>query len=114
MRNIVSKTTYNKNENYKGVIFVENDFLMTDKSVQKEFKTATEKLAAFLRGITVPPTIALIMLTYFYFSDAGVFRYFWEYVLAVFFISVLPALAYPFHIFVKKDYPVRRVKELLP
>ncbi len=68
-------------------------------------KSFMDKISMVIRGITVPPVIAFIMLTYFYISDTGVFKNFTEYALAAFFISVLPALAYPFQLLVKERFP---------
>ena len=90
-----------------------NTHTLTSNDTHKEFNTVAEKIAAFLRGATVPPVIAFMMLTYFYFADAGVFRFFSEYVLTVFFISVLPALAYPFQYFVRNKFPGQEGKRTL-
>lgn len=76
-------------------------------------KSATEKISTAIRGITVPPVIAFLMLTYFLIRDVGVFRGFWEYALSVFFISVLPASAYVVHIFVKNKLPGQEGKRTL-
>ncbi len=90
-----------------------NTHSLTANDSHKEFNTAAEKVAALLRGLTVPPVIAFMMLTYFYFANTGVFRFFLEYFLTVFFISVLPALAYPFQYFVKDKFPGQDGKRTL-
>jgi len=92
---------------------MENNIILTDRCVHKEFGTIAEKIAAFLRGITTPPIIAFMMLTYFYLNVAGVFDSFQEFLLAVFFISLLPAMAYPFQYFVRNSFPGQDGKRTL-
>ncbi len=78
-----------------------------------ENKTITEKISMVIRGITVPPVIAFVMLTYFYIRDIGVFSTFLEYALSVTFISILPAMAYPFQMLVKDKFPGQDGKRTL-
>lgn len=76
-------------------------------SNEAEFKSPAEVTAKIIRTVTVPPVIAFAMLTYFYFCTEGIFSSPAEYCLSVFFICVLPALAYPVQFMVKNKFPGR-------
>lgn len=54
-----------------------------------------EKIAKLLRILTTPPVFALILCTLLYFLLNGAFASLRHYLAAVFFLTVLPVLAYP-------------------
>lgn len=72
-----------------------------------EAKSVSEVVSKVIRTVTVPPVIAFAMLTYFYFGTTGVFSSPGEYGLSVFFICILPALAYPVQLILKNKFPGR-------
>ncbi|BAE82426.1 hypothetical protein [Desulfitobacterium hafniense] len=58
--------------------------------------TRREKAAQAVRVITVPPVMVLALLLLLFFQHKGVFTSAGELLLSVFFLSVIPLLAYPF------------------
>ena len=53
------------------------------------------KIAKVIRVLTVPPVLAAILCTLFYFLYDGAFASLTHYLAALFFLTVLPFLAYP-------------------
>jgi hypothetical protein len=55
-----------------------------------------EKIAKVVRVLSVPPVMALTLILIVYFTKPGVFANVAELLVTVFFLSVVPVLAYPF------------------
>ena len=58
--------------------------------------TKREKAAQAIRVITVPPLMILALLLFLFFHNKGIFTGISELLLSVFFLTVIPLLAYPF------------------
>ncbi len=58
--------------------------------------TRREKAAQAIRVITVPPLMILALLLFLFFHNKGIFTGLSELLLSVFFLTVIPLLAYPF------------------
>ncbi len=54
-----------------------------------------QKFAMFIRVISIPPLMVTYLLTLLYFSHDGVFAGTGEFVVALTFLAIIPALAYP-------------------
>lgn len=65
------------------------------KKYREEKKTVKEKIAKVIRVVTVPPILILIMLSILFCSFGEVFATAGEFVIAVVFLSFVPACAYP-------------------
>lgn len=62
--------------------------------------TRQEKVAQAIRIITVPPIMVLALLLLLFFHNKEFFTSFIELLLSVFFLSVIPLLAYPFSLII--------------
>ncbi len=65
-----------------------------------------EKVAQAVRIITVPPVMVLALLLFLFFHNKGIFASAGELILSVFFLSIIPLLAYPF----SRLFPHRKAK----
>lgn len=61
-----------------------------------------EKLFKIIRKITIPPVFAAALLIIVYITHANYFGSIWHLVGALFFLSVLPTLAYPLQKYIPK------------
>lgn len=57
------------------------------------------KLAKLIRIITIPPIMAILMITFLHFFSKDVFITWPNWFFAILFIAILPLLAYPFSLF---------------
>lgn len=60
------------------------------------------RLAKIIRIITVPPLLAFMLITLLYAYDMALLGSFFQYCALIFFVSVMPALAYPLQPFIPK------------
>lgn len=61
-----------------------------------------ERVAKFIRGITVPPCLVLVLIIILANSSRGIFKNWVEMIVAVFCLGIVPALAYPLQPYLKK------------
>ena len=61
-----------------------------------------EKVFKFIRRITIPPVFAASLLLIVYIVHTSYFGSIWHFVGALFFLSVLPTLAYPMQKYISK------------
>lgn len=55
-----------------------------------------------IRIVTVAPIVAVIMLVYMKFSNVEIFSNNWQFIYSIFFLGILPLLAYPMQKYISK------------